>query len=58
MAKLMECFSKYGCRLNKYQLYRNWLDLAAQHYRANNAREFFMCVRQAHRVRVTYLDIN
>ncbi len=44
-------------RINKYWLYQMYQDLAAQHYRANNAREFFMCRRQAHRVRVTYLDI-
>ena len=46
-----------GIRLNKNWLYHRWHDLAGQHYRANNATEFIVCIRNAARVYNTYLKI-
>ena len=40
--------------IDKEWLYQAWLDLAYQHYRANNATMFFACVRNAARVKKIY----
>lgn len=46
-----------GLRLNKNWLYHRWHDLAGQHYMANNATEFIVCIKQAARVYNAYLKI-
>ena len=43
--------------IDKKLLYQAWHDLACQHYRANNATMFLICLRNAARIKIMYLHI-